>query len=74
VRARDHLVEQARGDLGAAREHGARVVVLAQVERLLRGDRPGVELLDRLVDRHAGARVARHQRALDGRGAAPAGQ
>ena len=35
---------------------------------------PGVERLDRLVDRHAGLGVAGEDRALDGRGAAPARQ
>ena len=44
----------------AAREDRAGVVAGADRERLLRRDRPGVERLDRLVDRHA--RLARRRR------------
>ena len=74
VRVGEDAVEQPRGDLRRALEDGARVVVGAELERLLRRDRPRVELGRRAVDRDAGARVAGHQRALDRRGAAPARQ
>ena len=70
----EHAVEQSRGNLGRARVHDAGVVLRADVERFLCGDRPGVELLRRAVDGDSRLRVAGHDRALDGSGAAPARQ
>ena len=66
----DHLLEQAGGDLRGALEDAACVEV-ADRERFLRRDRAGVERLDRLVDRHARLAVAREDRPLDRRRAAP---
>ena len=72
LRRLDHVVRAAaprprrRGRSTCAR------VVVADREPLLRGDRAGVELRDRLVDRHAGLLVAGEDRALDRRRAAPA--
>ena len=67
-------VEQARRHLCGAVIDGAGIVVGPDREGFLRGDRPGVQLLDELDDRHAGLRVARHDRALDRRRPAPARQ
>ena len=69
-RLSEHAVQQARGRLARAREHVARIRV-ADREPLLRRDPTGVELSDRLVDRHAGLLVAGEDRALNRRGAAP---
>ncbi len=69
-----HVADQACGNLGRARVHGAGVVVGPDVECLLRGDRAGVELGRRAMDRDAGLRVAGHERALDRRRTAPARQ
>ncbi len=71
---RQHVLDQLGRDLGSTREHGARIVVRAELESLLRRDRAGIELLDRLVDRDAGLRVAGHDRPLDRRRPAPARQ
>ena len=69
-----HVADQPRGDLGGTRVHRSGVVVRLELERLLSGDRAGVELGGRAMDRDAGSRVARHQRTLDRRRAAPARQ
>ena len=71
-RLREHVVEEPRRDLGRAREDGARVVLVADRERLAGRDGPCVELGDRLVDRDARLVVAGHDRPLDGRRTAPA--
>jgi len=55
------------------RERAAGVVEVDRLGALERA-RPAVEPLGQLDDRHTGVRVARHQRALDRRGAAPARQ
>ena len=49
-------------------------IELADLERLLRRDRPGVQRLDCLVDRHARLLVAGQDRALHRGGTAPARQ
>ena len=67
-----HPIEQIGRDLRGALEHRAGVVVGLHRKRMLRRDRPGVELLHELDDRHACLGVARHQRPLDRRSAAPA--
>ena len=60
---REDVAQKLGRDLGRARVDGAGVVVRPDRERALRRDRPGVERLDRPVDRHAGlvspARIAR---------------
>ena len=73
-RCRQHLVEQRGRELGRARVDRAGVVLRRERKRPLRRNRPRVELLHRLVDRHARLRVARQERPLDRRGAAPARQ
>ncbi len=67
-----HPIEQIGRDLRGTLEHLAGVVVGLHRERALRRDRPGVELLHELDDRYACLGVARHQRTLDRRSAAPA--
>src|SRR5262249_35242929 len=74
TRRRQDAPEEPRGDLGRPREDRARVVLVADRERLLRRDRARVERLDGAVDRDAGLVVAREDGALDRRGAAPARQ
>ena len=71
---REHVAQKLRRDLGRARVDRAGVVLRPDRERALRRDRPRVERLDRLVDRHAGLRVAGHDRPLDRRRPAPARQ
>ena len=63
-----------RAAISAHRSYTSPASSSAERERLLRGDRPAVELGDRAVDRHPGRLVAGEDRPLDRRGAAPARQ
>ena len=67
-------LEQLDADLRGAVVDGAGVVLGPIGNGSLRGDRPGVELLDELDHRDAGLVVAGHDRPLDGRRPTPARQ
>ena len=67
-------IQQRNGERRGFFVDRAGVVLRAEREGRLGGDRAGVQFLDRLVNRHSGLGVAGHQRPLDGRGTAPARQ
>ena len=70
----EHVAQELGGDLGGSRVDGAGVVPGRHGKRAPRCDRPGVERLDRPVDRDACLLVAGHERPLDRSRAAPARQ
>ena len=70
----EHALQQVGRKLCGAREDDARIVVILDRKRTLRGNRAGVQLLDGPVDRDSGRLVARHDRPLDRSSAAPARQ
>ena len=67
-------MQQVGRKLCGAREDDARIVVILDRKRTLRGNRAGIQLLHSPVDRHTGRLVTGHDRALDRSGAAPARQ